>query len=62
MGSNLVSSNISNENCVKAMPGSIPAPNLGSVNKKNRAHTKKTFFLNPTENSENLSSKFIEEL
>ena len=44
------------------MPGSIPAPNLGSVNKKNRAHTKKTFFLNPTENSENLSSKFIEEL
>jgi len=35
VGSNLVLSNIINENGVKATPGSIPAPNSGSLLKKN---------------------------
>jgi len=50
VGSNLVSSKILNGNGAKAMPGSIPAPNSGSVskNKKNTGsqmgHTKKKIF------------------
>ena len=52
VGSNLVSSNILDGNGVKAIPGSIPAPNLGSIIKKRWknigsriGHSQITFFL-----------------
>jgi hypothetical protein len=60
VGLNLVSFKIVNGNGVKAMPGSIPAPNPGSLyeNKKNTArqmgHAKNIFKNEKNENHSNI--------